>query len=211
MGLIEEIVRIFDFIGRLVCHQKPERTLWIGGHYLPVCARDTGALVGLLLGYILLLFLRRKVAKGPPNLYFSSVMMLPLLIDSFGQLLGFWTSTNDIRLLTGLLFGTALAPLLIYVLSLYPLEGKIPVMRRIQPEKAILDDKESWFGAKALFFGTILSVISFFVIRSLVGSESPLFYWMLSIPITVEIFWHLFILPPLLLIVALRTLAHKKQ
>jgi uncharacterized membrane protein/uncharacterized integral membrane protein len=210
MQLIEDIINVFNFIGRLVCHQRPERTLWIGSHYLPVCARDTGAFFGLLLGYILLPVLRRKEAKGPPNLYMSLAMTLPFWIDSFGQALGFWTSTNDLRLITGLLFGTALAPLLIYALSLSPLKGKIPLIRDIQPKTAVLDDKDSWFGAKALGFGIILSAVLFFAIRSLVGSEFSLFYWMLSIPIIVEIVLHFFVLPPLLLIVALRKIMLSK-
>lgn len=210
MQLSEDIISVFNFIGRLVCHQRPERTLWISSHYLPVCARDTGVFFGLLLGYILLPFLRRKEAKGPPNLYMSLAMTLPLWIDSFGQALGFWTSTNDLRLITGLLFGTALAPLLIYALSLSPLKGKIPLIKNIQPKTAVLDDKDSWFDAKALGFGIILSVILFFAIRSLVGSEFSLFYWMLSIPIVVEIILHFFVLPPLLLIVALGKIIHSK-
>ena len=210
MQLTDDIINVFNFIGRLVCHQRPERTLWIGGHYLPVCARDTGAFFGLLLGYILLPFLRRKEAKGPPNLYMSLAMTLPFWIDSFGQALGFWTSTNDLRLITGLLFGTALAPLLIYSLSLSPLKGKIPLIRNIQPKTAVLDDKDSWFDAKALGFGVMLSAILFFAIRSLVGSEFSLFYWMLSIPIIVEIILHFFVLPPLLLIATLRKIILSK-
>ena len=210
MALVEEIISVFNFIGSLVCHQRPDRTLWIGGHYLPVCARDTGAFVGLLLGYIMLLFLRRKQAKGPPNLYLSLVMMLPLWVDSFGQLFGFWTSTNYLRLITGLLFGAALAPMLVYALSLSPLKGKIPLIKNIGPETAVLDDKDSWFDAKALCTSIALSVILFIAIIAIAGSEFPLFYWTLSITIITGIIWHFFVLPPLLLIVTLRKLFRKK-
>lgn len=204
-------MRLFDFIGSLVCHQKQERILWIGGHYLPVCARDTGILSGFVLGYVLLFSLRRKKAKGPPDLYLSLAMMLPLWVDSFGQLFGFWTSTNDLRLITGLLFGTAVAPWLIYALSLSPLKGKIPVIGTLQPETAALDDKDSWFGARALLTGIVLSFILFVTIRSLVGSELPLFYWILSCLIMGGIIWHLFVLPPILLLATLRRLFHKRD
>jgi uncharacterized membrane protein len=81
MQLSEEIIQFFNLIGSLVCHQRPERTLWVGGYYLPVCARDTGACIGLLLGYTLLFALRKKDAKGPPNLYVTLAMLIPLLID----------------------------------------------------------------------------------------------------------------------------------
>lgn len=210
MPLAEEIINLFNFIGHLVCHQKPERTLWIGGHYLPVCARDTGAFIGLLLGYALSPVLRKKEAKGPPNLYLSLAMTLPLWVDSFGQALGFWTSTNDLRLMTGLLFGTALAPFLIYALSLSSLKGKIPLIRKIQPETAVLDDKDSWFDARALGFGIMLSGILFVAISSLVGSEFQVFYWILSIPIIVEIVLHFFVLPLLLFIGVLRKILRFK-
>jgi len=207
----EEIVKFFDFIGSLFCHQRPDRTLSIGGHYLPVCARDTGVFVGLLLGYLSLVFLRNREAKGPPDLYVSSAMTLPLWVDSFGQLFGFWTSTNDLRLITGLLFGTALAPLLIYTLSMSPLKGKIPIISTLQPRITILDDKDSWFDVKALFSGIILSVILFIAIRSIVGSELSLFYWILAIVIMGGIVWHFFVLPPMLLLAALARLFHKKE
>ncbi len=203
MQLADEIVRLFNFIGSLVCHQRPERTLWIGGRYLPVCARDTGALTGLLLGYGLVLLLRKKGARGPPHLYMTLSMLLPMLIDSLAQLFGFWTSTNDVRLLTGLLFGTALAPMLVYLLALSPLNGKISVLKRLQPSATDLDDKNSWLDAKALVVGTVLSIGLFLVIRGLVGSEFAFFYWLLSVPTVTGSVWHVFVLPPLLLVAAL--------
>jgi uncharacterized integral membrane protein len=81
----------------------------------------------------------------------------------------------------------------------------------MQPKAAVLDDKDSWFDAKALGLGAILSVVLFFTIRSLVGSEFSLFYWMLSIPIIVEIILHFFVLPPLLLIAVLRKIIYSKS
>jgi len=210
MQIAEEITQVFNFIGSLVCHQRPERTLFIGGQYLPVCARDTGAFIGLLLGYMLVLFLGRKAAKGPPNLYLSSAMMLPLFVDSFGQILGFWISTNALRLLTGLFFGTALTPFLIYAHSLSFLKGKTPLIRKLEPENAVLDDQDSWFDAKALLLGIIFSIVLFLTINSLADSAFPLFYWTLSIPIIISIVWHFFILLPILLILALRKLMHSR-
>jgi hypothetical protein len=137
-------------------------------------------------------------------------MMLPLWVDSFGQLFGFWTSTNYLRLITGLLFGAAVTPMLVYALSLSPLKGKIPLIKNIGPKTAVLDDKDSWFDAKALCTSITLSVILFIAIIAIAGSEFPLFYWTLSITIITGIIWHFFVLPPLLLIVTLRKLFRKK-
>lgn len=201
----ENLSETFAAIGSLVCHQIPERTLWIGGHHLPVCARDTGAYVGLLLGYAVLLSMRNKKGTGPPSLHPTLAMMLPLVIDSVGQAFGLWSSTNDLRLMTGLLFGAAVAPLLVYSLSLPPVDGAIPMVRKIQPEKALLDGKDHWLSARALGISTAVSFVLFLAIRSLDGSSFPLFYWLLSIPIIIMIGWHFFILIPLLVIGLLKS------
>ncbi|MEM2571437.1 MAG: DUF2085 domain-containing protein, partial [Thermoproteota archaeon] len=175
MSLFEEIIRFFNLIGNLVCHQKPDRTLCIGGSYLPVCARCTGAYLGFLLGYVLVPFLSDKKAKGPPNLYVSLILTLPLWIDSIGQTLGFWISTNDIRLITGLLFGVSLAPLLVYALSILP-SSNIPVLKRIKPETAVLDEKDSWFNLKAQAISILLSIMLFLTIRMITFFNFPVFY-----------------------------------
>jgi uncharacterized membrane protein len=204
MDFLEEMVKLFDFIGRLVCHQRPERTLWIGGHCLPVCARDTGAFLGLLLGYSLLLFLRRKEAKGPPNLILTLAMLVPMLVDSFGQMFGFWTSTNDVRLVTGLLFGMALAPFLVYAISLASFGSKIPLAKAILVKNADVDDKHACLGVRELGVGILLSGVLFICIKLIVGSEFSLFYWVLSIPLIAVIISHILVLPSLLLVAILR-------
>ena len=204
MDFLEEMVKLFDFIGRLVCHQRPERTLWIGGHCLPVCARDTGAFLGLFLGYSLLLFLRRKEAKGPPNLILTLAMLVPMLVDSFGQMFGFWTSTNDVRLVTGLLFGMALAPFLVYAISLASFGSKIPLAKAILVKNADVDDKYACLGVRELGVGILLSGVLFICIKLIVGSEFSLFYWVLSIPLIAVIISHILVLPSLLLVAILR-------
>ncbi|MBO3839966.1 MAG: DUF2085 domain-containing protein [Thermoproteota archaeon] len=208
---MEEIIRLFTFIGSLVCHQRPDRTLWMGGNYLPVCARCTGAYLGFLLGYVLIPFLSNKKAKGPPNLYISFIFTLPLWVDSLGQVFGFWSSTNDARLITGLLFGVSLAPLLIYVLSLFSFSNRIPVLKRIKPEVAVLDEKDSWFNLKAQALSMLFSGILFLTIRLMVGHGLLIFYWVVSIPIIFGIVIHFIVLPILLLIILISTMHEKAR
>jgi len=213
MLLSEEIIRLFNIIGSLVCHQKVERTLWVGGHYLPVCARCTGAYLGLLLGYVLIPFLRSGKARGPPDLYVSLILTLPLWVDSIGQTLGFWSSTNDVRLITGLLFGVTLAPLLVYTLSLLPFSNKIPVLKIIKPETAVLDERDSWFKLKAQIVSIVFSSILFLAIRLMANSNISAFYWIVSIPIVFGIILHFIILPIILLsifIIRLISIMRKK-
>jgi uncharacterized membrane protein len=204
MQLLEEIAKFYDFMGSLVCHQRPERTLLVGGRYLPVCARDTGAFLGLLLGYALLLSLRKKEAKGPPNLILTLAMLIPMLVDSFGQMLGFWISTNDIRLITGLLFGAALAPFLIYAISLVPFGSKIPIVKKMLVKDANVDDRNACLGLRELSLGILLSGVLFVGVKLVVNSDFSLFYWVLSTPLAAVIIWHLFVLPLVLLVAVLK-------
>lgn len=188
------IIYFFDFIGHSVCHQIPERTLWIGGQYLPVCARDTGAYLGLCIGY-LILPLRRKEACGPPNLWMTSLMAAPMIIDALTQVLGFRTSTNELRLITGCLFGVALSPFLIYLLSMVPLSRKLPILGNFFPESVRLDAEDSWLSSRPLGLGLLAAIVLSFAVYSTVGSANNIFYWLLSPLIIGSIIWHILFLP----------------
>jgi len=195
MSSIEEaLVHLFNYVGHLVCHQIPERTLRIGGRYLPVCARDTGAYIGLYAGY-LLLPMRRKEACGPPDLWITLFMVAPMFVDAATQWIGLRTSTNEVRLMTGLLFGVALAPLVVYLLSQIPISWKIPILRNFLPKYVKLDDKNSWLSHQTLGFGLVVAVTLFFLINSIAGSTNHLFYWLLSPLLIISIILHIFLLP----------------
>jgi len=195
MSSIEDmLIYIFNYIGRLVCHQIPERTLWIGGSYLPVCARDTGIYLGFFIGY-LLLFARRKEACGPPNLWITLFMVVPMIVDAVTQFIGFRTSINELRLLTGLMFGTALSPFLVYLLPTVPLSRRLPILKAFLPKEAKLDDKDSWLSFQALGLGLLIDGALFFLINSVVGSTNHLFYWLLSPLIITSVTLHIFLLP----------------
>jgi uncharacterized membrane protein len=202
-----QILFLFNFIGRLVCHQLPDRTLFVGGHYLPVCARDTGAYVGLLLGYFLLP-LRREEAHGPPNLWITSLMVMPMIVDAGTQWVGLRTSTNELRLMTGLLFGVALAPLLVYLLSTVPTSKKFPILRNFFPRTTELDSKNQWISNWALGVGSLFAVASFITINAVAGSVNSIFYWLLSPVIITSVIWHIFLLPIFLVILLLLDLRH---
>jgi len=209
-SLDNAIVYFFNFIGRLVCHQIPERTLWIGNRYLPVCARCTGAYFGLYIGY-LLLPLRRKEESGPPNLWIILLMTAPMIVDATTQLIGFRTSTNEIRLMTGLLFGVALAPLLVYLLPIIPTSRKLPVLHNFFPKSVRLDDKNSWLSHKAFGLGLTLTIALFFAVNAVSGSSNYIFYWMLSPLIIVSVLLHIFLLPILVLALSVAYLLKKDK
>ena len=193
-SLEDAIIYFFNFIGHSVCHQISERTHWVGGHYLPVRARDTGAYLGLCIGY-LLLPLRRKEACGPPNLWMTSLMVTPMIVDALTQVLGFRTSTNELRLMTGCLFGVALSPFLIYLISMVPLSRKLPIVRNFIPKSVRLDAEDSWLSSQSLGRGLLAAIVLSFAVDSTVGSANIIFYWLLSPLIIGAIIWHILLLP----------------
>jgi hypothetical protein len=94
-------------------------------------------------------------------------------------------------------------------LSPPPLNGKVPLLEKIQPLTPILDDAESWLRGRSLLLGAALSGALFAAIRSVKGSESIFLYLMLNVLIVAAIIWYLFILPLLLLIATLRKIRTK--
>jgi len=98
----EVIYRAFG----IFCHQRPDRSYFIEGHKLAVCARCTGlyAAFGVtLLLYPLVRSLRN--AANPPRIYLI-LAAIPLGIDFSLTFFGFWENTHTSRLLTGALLGS---------------------------------------------------------------------------------------------------------
>jgi len=112
----DDIIRA---IGFAVCHQMPERTIFIRGRPLPVCARDTGFYLGFLISFIYLqLSHRKRENRLSPFLLiciFSSLFLL--VLDIITSYLSLRNSTNQIRLFTGLLFGFSLPLFVVPVLN----------------------------------------------------------------------------------------------
>jgi uncharacterized membrane protein len=84
-----------------ICHQLPERSFFLWGHQLPVCARCTGIYMGAFLGS---LFARNE---SPPA-WVLVAALVPLGVDGGTQLF-FRESTNTLRFVTGIIAGIAVA------------------------------------------------------------------------------------------------------
>ena len=81
------------------CHQKPERSFFLGGYQFPLCARCTGVLIGYLCSFLLLLFgclIRPLICL---------LFLVPLILDGGVQLLFNVLSNNTRRVVTGIVFG----------------------------------------------------------------------------------------------------------
>jgi len=92
-------------IGDRLCHQRAERSFFINGNQMPFCSRCTAIWLGLAIGLGIMVFY--KISLNEKFLFAIILGIVPLGIDSVGQHIGFWESTNIIRVITGLLTGGA--------------------------------------------------------------------------------------------------------
>jgi len=88
----------------LTCHRLPSRSFnWAPG----LCARCTFFWIGVLLSSALMFF-----KKLPGSVLTGLLLILPMALDGSLQFIGFYESTNIMRLLTGFLGGAGLCVLL---------------------------------------------------------------------------------------------------
>ena len=118
--LLQSIANIILIMYKVTCHQLPERTLFIFGYQMAVCARCFAIYVAFLAGCVLFAFIRKRLKIW--SLKYFVILCIPMAIDGFAQLFGvplprgfgpgwelIWTveSTNMMRIITGSIFGLA--------------------------------------------------------------------------------------------------------
>lgn len=103
---------LFHWVGYGLCHQLPERSLFAGGFQLPVCARDTGIYAGFALSMIVIALLERgrrpSEIPRPGLVVLGAIFLGTMVADGVSSYAGWRSTTNDLRLITGLLAGYAL-------------------------------------------------------------------------------------------------------
>jgi uncharacterized membrane protein len=90
---------------KLICHGFPERCLTLFGVPMPICARCTGIYIGLLAG--LLAFAAVPWVSAQVMRWVALAAVTPLAIDGLTQLVRLRTSTNPLRMTTGVVAGFA--------------------------------------------------------------------------------------------------------
>ncbi len=105
------LVALIFAAGGLVCHQRPERSFFVDGHQLPVCARCTGLYLSGALGILgwLVIKLGRRWASLPidPRLAkrVALVSVLPTAVSLATGVLGLWDGSNVTRAMLAIPFG----------------------------------------------------------------------------------------------------------
>jgi len=112
---------ILHGLGYGLCHQLPERSFFGGGTQVPVCARDTGIYLGFVVSLALIGLLHRpgrpKQFPGIAGFVAIVLMITAMGIDGVSSYAGFRTTTNDLRLITGILAGFAMAAIVVPMLN----------------------------------------------------------------------------------------------
>ncbi|HEY0144160.1 MAG TPA: DUF2085 domain-containing protein [Thermoanaerobaculia bacterium] len=90
---------------RIFCHGMAERSLLLFDVAMPICARCTGIYIGLLAGFVAFLAVPWVTERFMRVVAFAAVT--PLAIDGLTQLARLRTSTNPLRMTTGLIAGLA--------------------------------------------------------------------------------------------------------
>jgi uncharacterized membrane protein len=108
-------------LGSLICHQRPERSFLIGLATLPVCARCTGLYAGAAVAALIIMSRTRADRQSergrPPTAARSRIVLAAAAVPALVSLIFEWTTgltpSNELRALTGLVLGAAVAWLLI--------------------------------------------------------------------------------------------------
>jgi uncharacterized membrane protein len=100
----------------LTCDQLPDRSPQFSGVVFPLCFRLAGLYLGVAAAYLVIAASRGwreplTVRRGTA----LAVLLLPLLIDGWGNTLHFWNTPGPLRALTGLTAGIALPMLLMSI------------------------------------------------------------------------------------------------
>ena len=108
-------------MGYGLCHQLPERSFFGGGVQAPVCARDTGIYFGFLISLAVISALHRgrRPREFPPTMTWVAIALMigAMGLDGATEYAGLRPTTNELRLITGLLAGFAIGAIVMPMLN----------------------------------------------------------------------------------------------
>jgi uncharacterized membrane protein len=139
-----------DVVGYAICHRIPERSFFLDGRQLPLCARCTGTFLGAIVGLAAMLLLRRHRAARFPPVQVLGLLVLFIGLWAFDGLNSYMTffpgapnlyePQNWLRLTTGMLNGLALITIVmpIYNFTLWRDTKREQVLKNLWELLAIL-------------------------------------------------------------------------
>ncbi|HXZ23650.1 MAG TPA: DUF2085 domain-containing protein [Methanomassiliicoccales archaeon] len=108
-GQLNPLAAVVYWLGDANCHQMASRSFFLNGNEMPFCSRDVGIFIGLVVGMLVALVRAPKL-----KLWLIIIGFVPILIDGGAQLVTSYSSSNPLRLATGLIAGFASAMLIHY-------------------------------------------------------------------------------------------------
>jgi|SRR5205085_2410289 len=130
-----EVVALFAYrVFAILCHQIPERSFYLDGQPVAVCARCFGIYAGFALGVVCYPLVRSLRRTDTPARLWLLLAALPTGVDFALGFTGLWANTHTSRALTGALLGA--------VAALYVVPGLVAlglfIGRRAQARAKIL-------------------------------------------------------------------------
>ena len=159
------LMNIFSYIFSFVCSQDPLRSFEINGYLLPFCQRCTGLYVGLGISFVYLL-LSGHYKKGlPPRsiVYVNIASLLMMPIFGFHLL----DPGPGWRLWSGLIYGNAIAMLLLPATSIICKRGRVSGQYTKNSTLsffilfAFLNTIPLWFPTQSTFFFYVVLMAAF--------------------------------------------------
>ncbi len=95
-------------MGSAVCHRLAERSFILEEMQMPLCARCTGIYIGAFFAFCFFVWKNRLQAGKPFSVaqaILTGLAIVPVGVDGVGSYLGFWESSQLMRILTGTLVG----------------------------------------------------------------------------------------------------------
>jgi uncharacterized membrane protein len=168
------MITIFKVIGSAVCHQMAERSFILQGQQLPVCARCTGIYSGMFFSMVFFVIFRRLHGNRPystKGMLLGALAFIPISIDGFFSYLGFWESTQLLRVVTGALAGASLSGFFLLGANfMVGAENKKPIFQSFGEQLLVM--------GMTLLFGIMiwLNMGSYFV-TSVIVALGIVYFW----------------------------------
>lgn len=105
-GLAAAFSPLYYFFGFL-CHQIPDRSLYIAGEPFAVCSRCFGVYFGLVLGFAAYPLWRNISETEPLPKFWLFLSLIPVSVDWSLTFFRLWENTHLSRFLTGMIVGVA--------------------------------------------------------------------------------------------------------